>query len=136
LTLATERGFDEIVAIIREEEQRRRETPAGSGAATPGALSLIANWQSGRHSKMLKADPMLVHSASPNGGTPLHAAACELHEQGVAWLLDHRADPDRRIKGAWTPIDLAASREGWGETDRPAKFEKAARLLLSRGAEP
>jgi hypothetical protein len=135
-TLASERGYDEIVAIIREEEQRRRESYTGSRtAAAPEALFLIANWQSGRALEMLKADPTLVHCASPNGGTPLHAAACELHEKGVAWLLDHGADPNRRAKGTWTPIELAAVRKGWDDTGHPAKFKTLARLLLNRGAE-
>jgi ankyrin repeat protein len=136
LTLATERGYDEIVAIIREEEARRREANAGSDSTgAPDALFLVANWESGRALEMLKADPALVHSASPNGGTPLHAAACELHEPGIAWLLDHGADPNRRLKGAWTPIELAAARKGWDDTDHPARFKKVAKLLLSRGAE-
>ena len=76
-TLASERGYDDIVAIIREEEQRRRETFAGSSAAAPDAIFLVANWSNGRALEMLKADPGLVHSASANGGTPLHAAACD-----------------------------------------------------------
>ena len=136
LIVATERGYDEIVAIIREEEQRRRETHAGiSAAAAPDALFLVANWKSGRALEMLKADPSLVHTASPNGGTPLHAAARELHERIVAWLLDHGADPNKRIKGTWTAIELAATRKGWDDTRHPAKFKKVAKLLLSHGAE-
>jgi ankyrin repeat protein len=136
VALATERGYDEIVAVIGEEEQRRRETHAGSGAtAASDALFLVANWKSGRALEMLKADATLVHSASPNGGTALHAAACELHQRGVAWLLDHGADPNRPIKGTWTPIELAATRKRWDDTDHPAKFRKLAKLLLRHGAE-
>jgi ankyrin repeat protein len=134
-TIASERGYDEIVGIIREEEQRRLGAHAGRAtAAAPGALFLVANWESGRALEMLKADPALVHSAGPRGGTPLHAAACELHEKGVAWLLDHGADPNRRAMGTWTPIELAAVRRGWDDTDHPARFKKVARLLLNRGA--
>lgn len=135
LAMATERGYDEIVSIIREEEQRRREANAGSSAAAPDAMFLVSNWKSGRALEMLQADPGLIHSASPNGGTPLHAAACELHEQGIAWLLDHGADPNRRIKGTWTPIELAAVRKGWDDSGHPAKFKRIAKLLLSRGAQ-
>lgn len=136
LAMATERGFDEIVSVIREEEQRRREANAGiSAAAAPDAMFLVVNWKSGRALEMLQADPTLVDSASPNGGTPLHAAACELHEQGIAWLLDHGADPNRRIKGTWTPIELAAVRKGWDDSGHPAKFKSIAKLLLSRGAQ-
>jgi ankyrin repeat protein len=136
LTLAAERGHDDIVAVIREEEQRRRETHAGSGAsATPENLFWAETWQSGRALEILRADPALVHSASPYGATPLHAAACALHREGVGWLLDRGADPNSRAHGIWTPLDLAASGRGWGETGTHAKFEKLANLLMSRGAE-
>jgi len=38
-TLAGDRGYDEIAAIIRDEEQRRRETQAGTSAvATPAGI--------------------------------------------------------------------------------------------------
>ena len=73
LTIAEERGYDDIVAVIREEEQRRREAHAGKAAAAPDEVFLVANWGNGRALEMLKADPALIHSASPNGGTPLHA---------------------------------------------------------------
>jgi ankyrin repeat protein len=135
LTLALEREYDEIVTIIREEEQRRRAVHDRDATAAPDDLFLVANWESGRALDMLKADVTLIHSASANGGTPLHAAACELHEEAIAWLLDHGADPNRRLRGKWTPIDLAAKRRGWDETHQTPKFQRVARLLLSRGAE-
>ena len=83
---------------------------------------------------IVKAEPTLVQSASPDGATPLHAAACALHREGTAWLLDRGADPNRRAHGIWTPLDLAASGRGWGESENPAKFEAVANVLLSRGA--
>ena len=135
LTLAEERGYEDISTVIREEEQRRREAHAGKAAAAPDQLFLVANWESGCALEILKADPALIHSASPNGGTPLHAAACELHQEAVAWLLDHGADPHRRLRGKWTPIDLAAKRTSWDDAGHPAKFRAIAALLLSRGAE-
>jgi ankyrin repeat protein len=134
LNLATERGDDEIMGIIREEEQRRRERHAPAATATPDDLFFVANWESGRALDLLKANPALVHSASPDGGTPLHAAACELHEAGTGWLLDHGADPNRRLRDQWTPLDLAARRRGWDKT-HPAKFKRVAKLLVSRGAD-
>jgi len=56
LTIAEERGYDDIVAVIREEEQRRREAHAGKAAAAPDELFLVANWGSGRALEILKAD--------------------------------------------------------------------------------
>ena len=135
-TLAVEREYADIVEVIRDEEQRRREAHAGSGAsATPETLFWTETWRSGRALEILRADPALVNSADSGGATPLHAAACVLHRKGVAWLLDHGADPNRRAGGIWTPLDLAASGKGWGKTGTPAKFEQLANLLLSHGAE-
>jgi ankyrin repeat protein len=135
LTIATDRGYDEIVAIIRDEEQRRRETHAPASSAAPDDLFLVANWRSGRALEMLKADPSLVQSTSPRGGTPLHAAARELDEKAVAWLLEHGAEANQRISGTWTPIELAAVRKSWDECEHPAKFRRVAKLLLGRGAQ-
>jgi ankyrin repeat protein len=136
LTLASERGYDEIVAIIREEEQRRREAHAGrSVAAAPESLFRAETWESGQAIEILRADPALARSASPEGWTPLHAAASVLDESGLVWLLDHGADPNRLAKGRWTPMEMAASGKGWGETGSPAKFARVATLLLRYGAE-
>jgi ankyrin repeat protein len=134
LTLAAERGYEEIVAIIREEEERRRAAHDRTATAAPDTL-LVANWENGRALDILKANPTLMHSTSPNGGTPLHWAASGLHEDVIAWLLDHGADPNRRIRGTWTPIELAAKRTGWDEADHPARFQRVAKLLLKQGAE-
>jgi ankyrin repeat protein len=135
LLLASDRGDDEIVAIIRDEEQRRRAAEDRNAKAAPDDLFLVVNWESGRALDMLKANAALVHSTGPKGGTPLHAAACELHEDAIAWLLDHGADPNRRVNRTWTPIELAAARKSWDDRDHPAKFQQVAKLLLSRGAE-
>jgi hypothetical protein len=78
-TLASDRGYDEIVAIIREEEERRRKTEArASAGATPERLLSAEVWESGRALDILRADPRLARSANPEGWTPLHAAACVL----------------------------------------------------------
>ena len=47
LTIATERGYDEIVAIIREEEQRRREARSGV-AGRAGAERTVPGDRLGR----------------------------------------------------------------------------------------
>ena len=134
-TLASDRGYDEIVAIIRDEEQRRRETRAGTSAvAAPAGMFGAGMWESGRAIRMLQADPALARSTDPEGCTPLHAAASALDEGGISWLLDHGANPNHLVKGRWTPLDLAASGRGWSKSGSRAKFEKVAKLLLSRGA--
>jgi ankyrin repeat protein len=87
LTLATERGYDEIVAIIREEEQRRSGArdihPDGWTPLHVAACRLDA----GETARLLEhgADP---NSRTPGGSTPLHLAA-----SGRGW-----GDADGRAK--------------------------------------
>jgi ankyrin repeat protein len=136
LTLAVERGYDDIVAIIRAEEDRRRVALAGTNAsAMAEALCSSEAWRSGRAPDLLLTDPSLAQSTQADGWTPLHVAAGVLDEKGVTWLLEHGADPNRLVSDHWAPLDVAASGARWGETGNFAKFERVARRLLSRGAQ-
>ena len=60
LTIAVERGYDEIVAIIEEEEQRRRETMSGSATTTNTAQDdlseFIANGDDAQAIALLQAE--------------------------------------------------------------------------------
>ncbi|MGH9628303.1 MAG: ankyrin repeat domain-containing protein, partial [Bryobacteraceae bacterium] len=66
LALAAERGYDEIVAIIHEEEQRRRAALTGSNAratlASDELTEVIARGDEERALAMLKSDTSLVHA--------------------------------------------------------------------------
>src|SRR5262245_15811807 len=64
LTIASERGYDEIVAIIKEEEQRDREKKSGlPGAPAPDELfRAIASRDDDAARAMLQANPALVHT--------------------------------------------------------------------------
>src|SRR5579863_1509070 len=54
-TLVSDRGYDDIVAIIRDEEQRRRETQAGTSAvAAPAGIFGTGMWESGWAIRMLQ----------------------------------------------------------------------------------
>src|SRR5205085_9520665 len=102
LAIATERGYDEIVAIIEAAERRRREETSGRDAApAPDELfRAILSDDDERAIALLEADPALIHTCSSDGWTPqyvagwtpLHMAASRLNQGLVAWLLDHGAD--------------------------------------------
>lgn len=139
LTLATERGYDEIVTIIQEEEQRRRESPAGSNAtATPAPDMLcetIGDGDEERAIAMLEADPSLIHARHRDGWTPLSVAAGELNERLVAYLLERGADVTQRGKDGRTPLDMAATGRGRRRAGGAERFAAVAGRLRQYGAE-
>lgn len=105
LTIAIERRYDDIVAVIQETEQRRRQ----------------ADQQE------------LPDEAVRRGWTPLHLAAVRLNADAVESELARGADANRRDKHDRTPLDLAAG-QWWGE-NIAERFAAVAKLLLARGAQ-
>jgi hypothetical protein len=111
LTIATERGYDEIVAIIQEEEQRRREAMSAAHTTVTSAQDelseAIADGEEAAAVASLERSPALVHAADRDGWTPLHIGSAVRNAKLVRWLLQHGADPNRRGKDGRTPLDLA-----------------------------
>jgi ankyrin repeat protein len=135
LAIATERGYDEIVAIIKEGELRQREAKAGLNAAPEPAelFQALASGDDDRTIAMIEANPALIHTCHPVfGWTPLHLAAKRTNERITKWLLDHGADAMRRGGPDLTPLDLAAHSSA---DDTSKQFAAVAALLLGRGAE-
>jgi ankyrin repeat protein len=134
LTIAIERGYGEIVAIIQEEEQCRRAAMNGSNtAAAPAPDKLYNAIERGDNSAaiaMLEAEPGAIHSCNRDGWTPLHVAASSMNEALVEWLLERGADVNRRGPGDRTALDLAAELK-----HRDAEqFAAVARMLRQHGA--
>jgi ankyrin repeat protein len=130
LTIATERGYDEIVAIIQEEELRRAAAGSGLNTATAGLFEAIERGDSAAAIAMLEAKPAAIHSCNRDGWTPLHLAAASLDEPLVTWLLQHGADANRRGPGDRTALDLAA---GLQRHDAE-QFAAVAEMLRRHGA--
>jgi len=133
MTIAAERGYDEIVAIIEEEEQRRRDSMGGvPGVPAPGELfRAIATGDHDRAQALLGENPALIKTRSDEGWTPLHVASRALNERVVSWLLDHGADVMARGWHDLTPLDLAAH----SADDKSAEaFNRIVASLLLRGA--
>jgi ankyrin repeat protein len=136
LTIARERGYDEIVTIIQEEEQRRRQALCQT-AVTPmqdDVTEAIWSGQEARAMEILERDPELSHASDRRGWTPLHAAAAVLNERLVAWLLDHGADVNHPGPGGRPPLDLADGR-GWRRASGLDRYPAVAAMLRARGAE-
>jgi ankyrin repeat protein len=140
LTLAAERGYDDIVRIIREAERRRvaeRTDGTGSGGspAIDALCEAIAEGDDARAIAMGEADPALIHSAQGDGWTALHVAAARLNVPMATWLLDRGANVNQPGKDGWTPLDVAASGVGWGPSGSAERFSALAEVLRARGAE-
>jgi ankyrin repeat protein len=138
LTIATERGYAEIVAIIEEHEQRRRATTTGSDAPVTAAQDdlneAIVRGEEARAVAILQREPALMNVCDRRGWAPLHMAAAVLNLRLVAWLLDHGADVNRGGPADRTPLDLADG-TGWRKAGGLEKYPAVARMLRERGAE-
>lgn len=124
LAIAEQRGYEEIVAAIHDEERRRRP------AALPLADELIGALLGGEEDRallILEANPALVKSCSREGWTPLHAAAARRSQHAVAWLLNHGTDANQRGPKDYTPLDAACRFADAGA------FPPIANLLLAHG---
>jgi ankyrin repeat protein len=139
-TMARERGYDEIVALIVKEE-------AGRGArdqnAVPDAYRQLerAMMTGGEEAviSVFEAHPDLAGFSRPDGLTMLHLAAGQGMLLIARWLIDHGADVNGKARrDVWqgeerTPLDFAAWECTEEASDR-SKFEAMAALLLGRGA--
>lgn len=138
--MAQERGYDEIVAIIEEEEQRRAK-PIPDRAIAPAAelgdepdRTAVANGDL----QLLRArlaEGKLTNHVRWNGGGLLTVAARNNRIEVLEFLLDSGFDPDERVssgEGDWTaysqgyPLWYAAA----------LGRQEMATLLLGRGANP
>ncbi|MES1261220.1 MAG: ankyrin repeat domain-containing protein [Acidobacteriota bacterium] len=136
LTLAVERGYHEIVTIMQEEEQRRREAMSASGAGVSSAQDdvsdAIAQGDESRAMAILQTSASLIHAGDRDGWTPLHVAAAVRSPALVEWLLQHGAEANRRGRDGRTPLDLAA---GGRRSFQPDQFAAVAGMLRRAGAE-
>ena len=137
MTLARERGYDEIAAIIREEERRRGETRSADGPATAARDRLtraVIDGDAGAVGAMLDGDPALLEAPNRRGWPPLHVAAAMGNAAIVHELLGRKADPNRPGPDGRFPLDCAVGR-GWENAVEAEKFAAAAALLRAAGAE-
>jgi ankyrin repeat protein len=159
--IAKDRGYNEIVAIIEREEERRRRALSAQGATlnsqTDEVLKAILQDQCDDAIRLLESDLSLVGACSLRGATPLHVAACALNPEMIAWLLDHGANVNAEAPydlpygyseataTGKTPLDYAAIVAGWSSHGRhftfmetahkpPAVFDETVRILRDRGA--
>lgn len=149
-TIARDRGYDEIVAIIEQAEERRRRALSSSGATigskTDEIQKAILEGRCDDAKRILESDLALVGACNLRGATPLHVAAWTHTPEMIQWLLERQASVDAKDGQGKTPLDYAAMVAGWSAHGRhyhfmenfekpPAMFHETVRLLRSQGAE-
>ncbi len=136
--LAKERGYDEIVAIIEDEERHRREELSCLNATVSerqDQISLaIARGDRKQAIHLLESDFSQIHACDRNGRSPLHVAALRLDQELLEWLLERRAKVRKPDAEGWTPLDLAAKGAD-PRNDTVSRFPEIAALLMRYGAE-
>jgi ankyrin repeat protein len=123
LEIATDRGYDEIVAIIFEEESRRPRVPKDE------LLRALDDSDEDRAMALLAADPTRIKAHR----RPLHAASYRFWERLATWLLDRGYDVNQTLdRGDWTPLDMIS---GSYRQPYPAdRIRKMVEFLQQRGA--
>jgi ankyrin repeat protein len=136
-TLARERHYDDIVAVIEEEERHRREEMSCSNATVSPLQdqisAAIAQGDDTTAMQLLDQDRTLIHACDRDGMTPLHVAARRSRVELVAWLLQRRANVRKKDPSDLTPLDHAALGVN-PRNDRAERFPRVAALLLEHGA--
>jgi len=136
LTIATERGYDDIVAIIKEALSRRHQETATRpiDRSSPIVARLSAAFMTGAEAAVigcLEEEPRLVHWQRGDGWTILHQASLMLCLDVAKWLVAHGADVNAHQPCSWTPLELV----GMNCTDfTPEKAAAMETLLISHGA--
>ena len=136
-TIAKERGYAEIVAIIEEEEQRRGEAASaprpeviGDEAARAAVASGDMEWLRAR-----LAEGSLVNPIRWDGGGLLTVAVRHNRPEMLPLLLDFGFDPDERVSSG--EGDWVAYSQGYPLWYCAALGRREmAEMLLRRGANP
>ena len=134
LTIAQERGYDDIATIIHDEEQRREE---GRPTASDAPAELRRAFESRDEDlviELLERYPDLVHLRLPDSRwTLLHVSSALLMPRAAAWLLNHGADVNEPSADGSTPLELAGLR--CQPTNSGQGVESMARLLRDRNVQ-
>ena len=138
LTLAADRGYTEIVEIIRAEERRRTSKSPLAVVDEKVLVQMNAVLRRDDEDAMIavfEAHPSLVHTANSEGRTPLHWASACLWPRMAAWLLDHGADANVRATTGETPLDVVGHWRDDSSVDKVHLSTSVGEMLIARGAE-
>lgn len=138
LAIARDREYEDIVAIIEEEERSRRaELSCPNATISPLQDQInqaISKGDSATAIRLLEEDASVIQACDREGGTSLHVAAQAANQEMVAWLLHRRAPVRKQDVNGLTALDRAAL-AAHPHNDRAKQFPAIAKLLLEHGAQ-
>jgi ankyrin repeat protein len=138
LAIAKDREYNDIVAVIEEEERlRRAEMSCPNATISPVQDQInhaISKGDNAEAIRLLEVDGSQIQACDRDGGTPLHVAAQEANEEMVAWLLSRRAKARKQDVNGLTPLDRAALAAD-PRNEHAKRFPAIAKRLLDHGAE-
>lgn len=136
--IAKDRGYNDILAAIEQQEQHRREALSCPNATVSPVQEQINHAiRRGDNSAaiaLLEADQSLIRACDRDGGTPLHVASEEMNGEMAAWLLNRGANARKQDARGFTPLDRAALAAD-PRNDAARQFPAIAKLLLFHGAD-
>jgi len=130
LTIAEERGYDEIAAMILDEERQRNRPAALLGDRN--LADIIAAYNAGDEDGIIAFvtdHPEFVGMKSADGYTPLHWAAARGLARAATSLLEQGADPGARTTADETPFDVIG-RDADADSGNREEAQAVLRRLL------
>jgi len=132
LAIARDRDYTDVVAVIEQVEQQRRESLSCPNATvSPVQEQINAAIREGENAvaiRLLEADESLIRACDRDGGTPLHVAAEEANLEMLEWLLSRGSNPRKQDSRGFTPLDRSA-------LAADPQFADVAKKLLFAGAD-
>lgn len=137
-TLARDREYQDVLAVIEDEERRRREEMSCPNATVSPVQDQISaailHGDTESAMRLLEADRSLIQACDRSGANPLHIAAEAANLELVKWLLERRANVRKQDLDGLTPLDRAALAAD-PRDDTATRFPAVASMLLEHGAE-
>lgn len=138
LTIARDREYLEVIAVIEEEERRRQEEiscPNATISPIQDQIHAAITHNDGETvMRLLDSDRSLIQACDRNGATPLHIAAEQTNLDLVSWLLERGAGVRKQDIHGLTALDRAALAAD-PRNQNAQRFPAIARLLLEHGAD-
>ncbi len=136
--LAKERNYDNLVAIMDEEEERRRVAMQCKNlTVSPLQEELNAAIEKdarSRFEEILAEHPDMEEASDAKGRTPLHIAAASHRPDYVKRLLKNWACVRKSDTTGRTPLDSAVAAVRKRDRETYPQFLEVAELLLDHGA--